>query len=339
MSRYTGNSAAQNGIFSDEGARLLNAAGYGSDSDAAGSDAPDDVANGGSGPMEPADAAGNAARTETAPDSLTYVKQFAARTAIYPGGPLSSLSAAAAVGARNGDIHVSSFASSITGALVSADKLLRENDNALLASVSKFDNTPGKPAYLTFDDGPSSMTRQILDILKKRGVRATFFVIGRNIGKYSDIIREMYADGHCIANHSYTHNYTVLYSSASSFRSELKRCDSAINKALGFEYSPGVFRFPGGSTYKLAAKYKSEARNLGYKYYDWNCLNGDAQADLVNKSADGLYDYMVDTFQKQNEVIILMHDSASKQATADMLDRAISYFQNNGYEFKTLDEK
>lgn len=337
MSRYANNTSVQGVVLSDEGVRLLNAAGI----DAAGGAAPDGAKQT---EQRPDESASEKSETggqdgQAGAEDLNFVKQFAARTALYPNGPLSMLSTAAAISARNGDIQISTFAASVAGALINADNLLHENENAFLLSVAKYDDTPKKPVYLTFDDGPSILTRQILDILKKRGVRATFFVIGRNVGQYPDLIREMYSDGHCIANHSYTHNYTVLYSSASAFRSELQRCDTAINNILGFEYSPGVFRFPGGSTYKLASKYKSEVKSLGYKYYDWNCLNGDAQAQLTNKSADSLYNYMTDTFKNQNEVIVLMHDSGSKQTTVDMLDRAIDFFLNTGYEFKTLDEK
>ena len=75
----------------------------------------------------------------------------------------------------------------------------------------------------------------------------------------------------------------------------------------------------------------------GYKYYDWNCLNGDAQ--LKNKTPDILYNYMLSTYKKQDEVILLMHDTATKQTTVDMLGRAIDFFLENGYEFRTLDER
>ena len=228
----------------------------------------------------------------------------------------------------------------MSGIMLNAGRLIAETGGLKRTAPAIIDDgTPRKPVYLTVDDGPSVMTKQYLDILRARGVTATFFVIGRNVRLYPEIIREMYNDGHCIANHSYTHNYTTLYKSSSSLRSELQRCDAAINEILGFNYSPGIFRFPGGSTYKLASKYKNDVRSFGYKYYDWNCLNGDAQAEITDKTPDNLYNYMVESFKGQKEIILLMHDSGNKQASVDMLERAIDFFLENGYEFKTLDKR
>ncbi|MDR3120146.1 MAG: polysaccharide deacetylase, partial [Clostridiales bacterium] len=195
-------------------------------------------------------------------------------------------------------------------------------------------NRKKRYVYLTFDDGPSALTQQYLDILKAQDVRATFFLVGVNVAKYPRLTQAIYMDRHSIANHSYTHNYDKLYKSASALFSELERWDAQVSSALGFPYHTNVFRFPGGSTYKTAKQYRSQVTARGYVYYDWNCLNGDAQ--IRDKSADSLYDYMLATFKGQDEVIVLMHDTDTKQTTLDMLDRAIRFFKEQGYEFRTL---
>jgi len=314
-----GNSAvAPNGIFSEGGAMLLAAAGF---------DAGQGVLLGN------ADGAGD----EEA--GLTLAQLYAARVALYPNGPISMLSTAAALNTPYANIQMAAISKTVAGAAISAGQALLDSGVDLQELIPWQDDTPKKPVYLTVDDGPSELTRQYLSVLRERGVRATFFVIGRSVRTYPDIIREMYEDGHCIANHSYSHNYTTLYQSSSSLASELRRCDEAISDVLGFEYKTGIFRFPGGSMYKTASKYKGEVQKLGYTYYDWNCLNGDAQTQPRDKSPDGLYNYMVSSFKGQDEVILLMHDSWSKQSSVNMLGRAIDFFIDNGYEFRTLDEK
>ena len=267
---------------------------------------------------------------------LSLPGRFAAHNILYPNSALSVLNLVSALKTPFAAIQPELFATAFSGAMSNTGRILSENYE-LQSLIIKKDNTPKKPVYLTIDDGPSAMTRQYLDILEANGVRATFFVIGRNARLYPDRIREMREKGHAIANHSYTHNYDKLYKSATAFNSELQQWDKAISDILGEKYHSNIFRFPGGSTYKNAYKYKIELSKKGYSYYDWNCLNGDAQ--LKNKTEDLLYNYMVSTFKNQDEVILLMHDTNTKQTSVNMLERAVAFFTANGYEFRTLDEK
>ena len=260
---------------------------------------------------------------------------IAARAALYPDSPLASLGISLALGAQYAGNGAASLASPLAGAVFHIGGAIRDDKN--VRAFLKENEKIKKPVYLTIDDGPSALTEAYLDILAANKVRATFFVIGKNVTRHKDVVNRMYKDGHCIANHSYTHQYERIYKSVESLRSELEQWDEAVSDALGFPYHSDIFRFPGGSTYRLASKYRSDIKNLGYSYYDWNCLNGDAQ--IKDRSPDSLYDYMVSTFKNQDEVIVLMHDIDNKQTTIDMLDRAIQFFRDNGYEFHTLDEK
>lgn len=88
-----------------------------------------------------------------------------------------------------------------------------------------------KVAYLTFDDGPSLVTPKILDILKKQEVKATFFVIGKNVEEHPEIVKRAYEDGHYIANHTYSHKNSLLYKSSQNFAKEIQNTDLAIRKS------------------------------------------------------------------------------------------------------------
>ena len=263
--------------------------------------------------------------------------QISAKTALYPDSPLSLLNIATAANQSFIAMPMNSYASSLTIMLLNMKRILENELDADSFRPPVGGENQKKFVYLTIDDGPSSLTRQYLDILNANNVRATFFVIGRNAKRYPDRIREMREKGHCVANHSYTHNYEKIYKNSKSLISELNQWEKTISDILGEEYRSGIFRFPGGSTYKSAAKYKAEVIKQGYRYYDWNCLNGDAQ--IKDKSEKNLYDYMLSTFKNQDEVILLMHDTDAKQTSVNMLDMAINFFISKGYEFRTLDEK
>ena len=88
-----------------------------------------------------------------------------------------------------------------------------------------------KKAYLTFDDGPNnSVTTGVLDVLRRYNVKATFFLVGSLIEKYPDVARRIYEEGHCLANHSYNHNYDELYADNVSFMTQVQKTDDLIKE-------------------------------------------------------------------------------------------------------------
>ncbi len=139
-----------------------------------------------------------------------------------------------------------------------------------------------KIAYLTFDDGPSSsVTPQILEILKREEVKATFFVLGSRVELYPELVKQAYEEGHYIANHGYSHNYKDIYSSTQAVLDEYNRTEEKIKSALGNEnYSSYIFRFPGGSEGGKYKNLKNEAKGLlednDVLYINWNCLTNDS---------------------------------------------------------------
>lgn len=193
-----------------------------------------------------------------------------------------------------------------------------------------------KVAYLTFDDGPSSkVTREILGVLKSNNIKATFFVVGKNIDANKDILSQIYKEGHGIGNHGYTHDYNKIYLNENNFKEEIELTDKAIKKVLGDNFNTRLFRFPGGSFGKSKNTFKDILREQGRVYVDWNALNGDAEGGGYD--ADGLVERLKVTVGNSNKVIILMHDTNAKEVTFYSLQRIIDYLKSKDYNFKILE--
>ena len=202
-------------------------------------------------------------------------------------------------------------------------------------------NSNTKRAFLTFDDGPSSVTNTILDTLKQQNVKATFFVLGDRVEKKPDVVKRMYDEGHYIANHGYSHVYENIYASPQSVLDEYNRCNEAVKNAIGVpEYNSHLFRFPGGLVGGKYADIKNQANELlkqnNIMHIDWNALNGDAETN--NLSIEFELARLQETTQNKNSVVILMHDAPAKKVTAEALSQIIEYLRNQGYEFKNFYE-
>lgn len=198
-----------------------------------------------------------------------------------------------------------------------------------------------KTAYLTFDDGPNNtITPKVLDILKEKDIKASFFVIGKYVEEYPEIVKREYEEGHYIANHSYNHDNTKLYKSAESFKNEIEKTDIAIGKAIGVEnYSSHIFRFPNGF---MAPLYKEEKKALvsilekmDYTYIDWNCLNNDSMKKYTNSQ---LINNLKESSKNKNTLVILMHDTKDVSNSSLVLKESIEFLQEQGYEFKNFND-
>lgn len=191
-----------------------------------------------------------------------------------------------------------------------------------------------KVAYLTFDDGPSTNnTPKILDILSKNNIKATFFVIGQNAEKNSELVKREISEGHVVGNHTYSHNMKYVYSNTNNFISDLDKGDKVLKSIIGNDYNLKLIRFPGGSFGTKLSPYREAAKKAGYHYIDWNDLNGDAEHNNVPVSA------LMSELQKyttQDHVVILMHDAPAKVSTEQALPQAIEFLKSKGYTFETL---
>lgn len=211
--------------------------------------------------------------------------------------------------------------------------------NKIVERVSHIYNSDYKRVFLTFDDGPSkSVTIPILDILKQNNVKATFFVLGSNAERYPEIVKRAYQEGHYIANHSFTHVYSNIYSSPQAVLDEYNRTETAIKNAIGDQtYNSRVFRFPGGTSGGKYADIKAEAVNLlnqnSVAHLDWNALTADA-AGLDN--VNDMMSYVENTMENKNSVVILMHDIGTKKSTYELLPQLIQALKEKGYVFENI---
>lgn len=197
-------------------------------------------------------------------------------------------------------------------------------------------NSNEKIAYLTFDDGPSqTVTPQILDLLKTEDIKATFFVLGSKVKANPDLVKREYEEGHYIANHGYSHEYSKIYKSVNNVINEYNRAEKEIQKAIGVEeYKSYLFRFPGGSNGGKYAALKSEAKKelnkQNISYIDWNALTNDsAGANTKEKILSNLKN----TIKEKNSIVILMHDASNKILTYETLPDVIQYLREQGYSF------
>ncbi len=193
---------------------------------------------------------------------------------------------------------------------------------------------PGKNQIaLTFDDGPGDPhTLKILDILNEHKVKATFFMVGRNVKNFPEIARRVAEEGHTIGNHTYNHRGQTLATPSMAIV-EIKQTEDVIKEATSI--SPKFFRPPYGNANRWALR---QAEKLGYIICLWSINAGDGlggnwrriEKKVLSESEDG--------------VIILMHDKGrfstqhSQKSTALALPRIISSLKESGYRLVTLTE-
>ena len=208
-----------------------------------------------------------------------------------------------------------------------------------ITKISELTKGSEKVAFLTFDDGPNaSVTPKVLDILKDEDVKASFFVIGKNVDSHPEIVKRAYNEGHFIANHGYDHNNSVLYKNSESFINEIKKTDLAIGNAIGVQdYCSHVFRFPNGFMSPNNKANKKEAvkllKDINYTYIDWNCLNNDSIKKYSNYQ---LLNNLKKTCKGKDTLVILMHDTKDVSNSSNVLKESIQYLKSEGYTFKNF---
>jgi len=192
-----------------------------------------------------------------------------------------------------------------------------------------------KFAYLTFDDGPTYIiTNALLDVLKKENVKATFFVVGKEIQGKESILKRIYDEGHGIGLHTYSHNFKKIYRSTEAFIGEMARTSNKIEEVIG--YAPKIIRFPGGSSKRLNAFTLDDLHKNNFKVYDWNVnicdgINPNLSISELTKNAQVIKG-------NKNVAIILMHCNFNNKNTVKALPGIIRYYLDLGYEFKAITE-
>lgn len=200
----------------------------------------------------------------------------------------------------------------------SADVQTLENQNVWSESSGMTPADSGiHKVYLTFDDGPSANTDQILDILDEYGVKATFFVVGKE--GYNDQYRRIVEEGHTLGMHSYSHVYRDIYESVEAYGQDLEKLHTYLYELTGVDSR--IVRLPGGSSNTVS---KDKIQDIiaylgqqGMTYYDWNVSSGDAASGYV--SAQQIADNVLNHVSEHHTSIVLMHDASGKNTTVEAL--------------------
>ena len=196
--------------------------------------------------------------------------------------------------------------------------------------------------YLTFDDGPSNeVTPKILNLLQQENIKATFFVTGA-VDSHVDLLLREHNEGHCIALHTYSHNYSYIYQHPDNFMNDIDKINNSVYNITGKKSN--IIRFPGGSSNTVSRKYyqgimtylTQKVLESGYKYYDWNVDSNDAGSDVYN--AGNIAANVINHLNPNGINIVLMHDSEIHTQSYEALPRIIKYAKENNYEFRKIDE-
>lgn len=186
-------------------------------------------------------------------------------------------------------------------------------------SASETEKPAGRKVYLTFDDGPSRYTEEILDILDQYEVKATFFVVGKESDWAREALQEIVDRGHTLGMHSYSHKYAEIYESVESFSEDLDKIQNYVYDATGVTST--VYRFPGGSSNTISKVDMNDFADYldtrEIRFFDWNVSSGDAVKG--GASVEQLTKNVMGDVVRHKNVIVLMHDAANKRTTVEAL--------------------
>lgn len=192
----------------------------------------------------------------------------------------------------------------------------------------------GKVVYLTFDDGPSAYTSELLDVLDAYGAKATFFVVGSGSG---NMMRQIVKRGHSIGIHTVSHDYGQIYSSPEAYFDDLMKMQSIIYDHTGVKTT--LMRFPGGSSNLVSRKscegimtFLTQAvQDAGFQYFDWNVYSGDAGE---TKRTEKVVENVIGGIQEHRVSIVLQHDI--HKYSVDAVEDILRWGKRNGYKFLAL---
>jgi peptidoglycan/xylan/chitin deacetylase (PgdA/CDA1 family) len=199
-------------------------------------------------------------------------------------------------------------------------------------------NLSNKKVYLTFDDGPSSFTDEILDILGEYNVKATFFVIGKTDKESKRLYQRIVNEGHTLGMHSFSHDYQKIYKSLEDFEKDFTKLRNLLYDTTG--YFPTIYRFPGGSGNDVSGEdvsvFIEYLNKESVVYYDWNVINGDATGKPL--TAKESYDNILNGVKLHNRSIVLMHDTNKKESTVHSLKNILKTLTDNNAKLLPLND-
>ena len=199
-------------------------------------------------------------------------------------------------------------------------------------------NWNGRKVYLTFDDGPSENSNALMDVLKKKQVKATFFMVLKDT-EQSEVLKRMVREGHALGIHSASHVYGEIYADLYSFKKDVETVYDLIYEMTGEDVR--LYRFPGGSSNRVSDVDIYECiqylNDNGYTYFDWNALNEDAEAEYTSPA---ILNQNVLRYIRNNtgDSVVLMHDLDGHPETLEALPELIDTLKAEGYWLLPIDE-
>ena len=190
--------------------------------------------------------------------------------------------------------------------------------------------TTVKVVALTFDDGPSGSTDQVLKILREKDVQATFFVVGKHIEKNPELLQEIYFSGHQVGNHSYSHP-VMYFMNQTDIIKEFAQTEDLVFELI--KIRPSIIRVPFGWYHQLNMWRLLETNH--YQIIDWNV----DPMDWKRASAQKIVDEVISSVEPGS--IILLHDGppeADRTPTIEALPKIIDELYQKGYQFVTIEE-
>lgn len=194
--------------------------------------------------------------------------------------------------------------------------------------------TTNKTVFLTFDDGPSATSNQLLNILKAHQVKATFFMLGPQIQAHQATVKRLYQEGHQLGLHGMTHDINRFYQNSESPANEMREAQLILASVTGV-YTRLV-RTPYGSVPNLTYDQKVRLNQYGFIYWDWTIDSLDwryKNSQYVQEVLNQLQ--MFEKNKPWEPKVILMHDQPS---TTNYLDSLITELKARGYTFAVINE-
>lgn len=247
--------------------------------------------------------------------SKTWTSKVAAQEAAASASSASQLAAAAA----------SSSASAAESGQVPQD---------IIDRINAGDTAGLKIVFLTFDDGPSETSNQVLDVLDQYHVKATFFTNLHSDPALADVYRRIVTDGHTLANHTASHSYDLYTDDPTAFMEDVQAVRDYQTQVTG--QTPGMmFRFPGGSLTASQACIDA-IKAAGYDYVDWNVSSGDGSSTEL--TPEQVANNIISQVQGQDVSVALCHAEV-KPTTLQALPTIFQTLQSQGYTFYPLTDK
>jgi peptidoglycan/xylan/chitin deacetylase (PgdA/CDA1 family) len=194
----------------------------------------------------------------------------------------------------------------------------------------------GRVAYLTIDDGPHRRwTPSVLDILEGEAVQATFFIVGKRAERRPDLVRRIYLEGHAVANHTYSHDYSQLYGGGvANYLSSLADNERSLKGMIG--YASRLTRPPGGAAGNFGFGWQAAVNAAGYTTVLWNVSTGDGAPETTSSQMVEHAARYIEGLAPSQPAIVLMHDV--RPAIVGALPEIIAELKRRGFEFAVLDE-